>query len=330
MALVLQEDDVRDLLTMDETIRVLDATFRHQGTGAARNQPRSRVVHPVSGSVLHVLPAFVPGQPGHPERDGAGLVGLKSYTSFGGRARFIVLLYSGESGELLALVEADLLGQMRTGAASGVATRYMARADAVTLGMIGTGGQARTQALAIAAVRPLQRMVVFGPNAARRQTFASDLAAQTGIEVVPVESARAAVQMADILCTATTARDPIVSAEWVQPGTHLNVIGSNWAHRREVDEQTVARADVVAVDALDQARLEAGDLLFAERAGLFSFAHAVELGAIVAGATPGRRDATDVTFFKSLGIGLEDVAVAGLVYALARERGLGKELDIVL
>lgn len=329
MTLVLREDDVRAVLTMPETVRVVDAAFRRMGTAEARNQPRSRVVLPEARGVFHVLPGFVPGQPGHPEQDGPGLVGLKAYTAFPTGVRFVVLLYSAADGTLLAIIEADLLGQMRTGAASGVATRYMARPDAHVLGLLGSGGQARTQVLATCAVRQIERVLVYGRDAQRRQAFCDELAAVTGVSMQAVASAEEAVREADIVITATTAREPVLSGEWLRPGAHVNAMGSNWGNRREVDDVTIERSAVVAVDALDQAQIEAGDLLIPAAAGRFDFARAVELGQIVVGTAPGRHTDDDITFFKSLGIGLEDVAVAGHVYALARAQGRGSALDIL-
>ncbi len=329
MALVLREADVRALLTMPDTVNVLDAAFRRQAANETRNQPRSRIVLPQARGVFHVLSAFVPGQPGHPEQDGPGLMGLKAYTASGGIVRYVVLLYSGEDGRLLALIEADWLGQMRTGAASGVATRYMARQDARVVGLIGTGSQARTQVLAMCAARPVETVFVYGRDEARRQAFADEMASIAGVTVQPVASAEEAVAQADIVVTATTSRDPVVHGAWLRPGTHVNAMGSNWANRREIDAEAVERSEVIAVDALDQARIEAGDLLIAADEGRFDFARAVELGAIVAGTTPARPSEQAITLFKSLGIALEDVAAAGHIYALARAQGRGQELDIL-
>jgi alanine dehydrogenase len=329
MALVLREDDVRVVLTMPDAIAALDGAFRRQAEGEAYNVPRSRIVLPDTQGVMHLLAAFVAGQPGHPELEGPGVIGYKAYTAFRGAVRFIVMLYAGDDGRLLAMIEADRLGQVRTGAASGVATRYMAREDARVLGLIGTGGQARTQALAVCAVRPIERAVVYGRDEARRRAFCAELSTLTGVEFVAAAHAEEAVRPADILVTATTAREPVMRGEWLRAGTHVNAMGSNWHNRREVDDETVERSAVVAVDALDQARLEAGDLLIAEANGHFDFARAVPLPAIVVGQSPGRGSAADVTLFKSLGIALEDLAVAGLVYVLARERGLGQEIGLL-
>jgi ornithine cyclodeaminase/alanine dehydrogenase-like protein (mu-crystallin family) len=329
MTLILREADVRAVLTMADTMRVLDAAFRRQAAGEARNQPRRRVVLPEGRGVLHVLPAFVPGMPGHPEEDGPGLIGLKNYTAIAGKARFLVQLFSADDGQLLALIEADLLGQMRTGGASGVATRYMARSDARVVGLFGAGGQARTQALAMCAARPVEKFLVYARSTERARIFCATLAAETGVAFAAVEQPEQAAGEADIIVTATTAHDPVVLGAWLQPGQHLNVMGSNWAHRREVDGEAVRRSAVVAVDARDQAQIEAGDLLLAAQSGDFDMERAVELGDIVAGKVAGRPETEAITLFKSLGIGLEDIAVAGWVYTQACERGLGQEIELL-
>jgi alanine dehydrogenase len=335
MALVLREDDVRALLTMPEAIRVLEGMFRRQGMGDVRNQPRVRVALPEGRGVMHTLPAYVPGQPGDATADGPGFVGLKTYTVAGGKARFVVLLSSAEDGRLLAIVEADLLGQMRTGAASGVATRHMARDDARVVALIGAGGQARTQALAMLAARPVQTLLVSSRDQQRREAFCHEVTAATGVEARAVASAEEAVRAADIVVTATTAREPVMRGEWLRPGAHVNAMGSNWGHRREVDTATVLRSALIAVDDEQQAKTEAGDLLIPEHEGQFSLVEAasegrlVELGQIVAGKVAGRPDADAITLFKSLGIGAEDVATAAYVYQQARERGMGQELALL-
>ena len=329
MTLMLREDDVRAVLTMPDAIAILGAAFRRQAAGESRNNPRSRIVLPESRGVLHVLSAYVPGELGHPERDGPGVLGLKTYTSVGGAVRFAVLLYSGADGKLLAIIEADWLGQMRTGAASGLATQHMASPDADTLALIGSGGQARTQLLAICAVRPLKRVAIFGRDPERRRRFCEEMSQETGVAVVPVASAEEAVREAEIVVTATTAREPVVLGEWLRPGTHVNAMGANWRNRREIDDTAVERSGVVAVDDLDQAKIEAGDLIIPAETGRFDFARAVELGRIVAGETPGRRSPDDITLFKSIGVALEDLAVAGHVFALAREQGRGEEINLL-
>ena len=335
MALVLREDDVRALLSMPDAMRVLEGMFRRQGAGEVRNQPRVRVALPEGRGVMHTLPAYVPGQAGDPAADGPGFVGLKTYTAVGGKVRFVVLLSSAEDGRLLAIIEADLLGQMRTGAASGVATRHMALPDASVAALIGAGGQARTQALALAAARPLKTLLVYARDPERCAAFCREVADQIGVESRPVASAEEAVRAAEIVVTATTAREPVMRGEWLRPGAHVNAMGSNWGHRREVDTETVLRSDLIAVDDLQQAQNEAGDLLIPEHEGRFSLVEAasdgrmVELGRIVAGGVAGRPSAEAITLFKSLGIGAEDVATAAFVYQRARERGVGNEIALL-
>lgn len=327
--LVLREDDVRAILTMPETIANLEAAFRRQGQDETRIQPRRRVVLPDGRGVLHTMSAFVSGEPGRPEADGPGLLGLKTYTTFKEGVRFAVLLFSAAEGAPLALIEADWLGQMRTGAASGLASKYLARPDVKTLGVIGTGQQARTQVIAVSAVRAFERILVYGRDAARRDAFAEEMTRETGVDASPVAKAEAAVREADVVITMTTAHVPVLHGAWLKPGAHVNAAGVNWGSRREVDDETVERSAVVAVDDRDQARLEAGDLILPASVGRFDWERAVELGAIVAGSVPGRPSAEAITLFKSVGVALEDVAVAGLVYARARERGLGSELAIL-
>jgi alanine dehydrogenase len=320
MTLVLREEDVRRVLTMPDAVRVLDLSFRQLAAGDAQNTPRTRIVLPGGRGVLHVLSAAAPRQ---------GALGYKAYTAFRAGVRFVVMLYSSEDGRLLAQVEADWLGQMRTGAASGVATAYLARPEANFVGLVGTGGQARTQLMAVCEVRPVKTVRVYGRDETRRRTFCQTMEALLSVEVRPVESPEAAVREAEIIITATTAREPIVLGDWLQPGTHVNAMGSNWADRRELDDQVVQRSALVAVDDVAQARLEAGDLVLAAAAGHFDFARAVPLAAIVAGQAPGRQAPDEITLFKSLGIGLEDITVAKHVYELARQQGLGEELDFL-
>jgi alanine dehydrogenase len=323
MALVLKEADVVRLLTMPAAISALEMAFRQQhpsaGEQQALNRPRQRLQPP--GAILHFMPAAVPGM---------GVYGFKAYTvARQGMARFAVLLFSIEDGHLLALIEADKLGQMRTGAASGLATRYMARADAQSVGIVGTGWQARSQVQAICAARSVKTIRVAGRDPARLQAFCNEMSGELGIAVTPAESAEAAVREADIVITATTAREPVVSGAWIKPGTHLNVMGSNWANRREVDEQAVLRSDLVVIDSKEQGMLEAGDLLAPIQQGQLTWERVHELHEVVAGAVPGRQGPEQITLFKSLGLALEDMAVAAHVYAEARKQGVGEELDFL-
>ena len=323
MALVLREADVARLLTMPDAIAALETVFRQQhpsaGEQQAINRPRTRLQPP--GAILHFLSAAAPG---------LGVYGFKAYTAARpGVVRFVVMLFSTEDGRLLAQIEADTLGQMRTGAASGLATRYMARADAASVGIIGTGWQARSQLQAICAARSITTIRAAGRDPAHLRTFCDEMSHTLNIAVTPVASAEAAVRDSDIVITATTAKEPVVFAEWLQPGMHLNVMGSNWANRREVDEQTIARSDLIVIDSKEQGILEAGDLLAPIQQGKLSWEQVHELHEIVAGAISGRNNSQQITLFKSLGLALEDIAVAAHVYHLARQQGVGQELEFL-
>jgi len=218
------------------------------------------------------------------------------------------------------------MGALRTGAASGVATRHMAREDARVLGLVGTGRQARTQVEAIAKVRALTEVRVFSRSVENRQQFGKDLEARLGISARAVGSGEEAVRGADIVVTSTTSTEPVVQGAWLAPGTHVNAIGANYEYRRELDYEAVARASVIATDDTDQVRYEATDLAAPVREGLLSWDTVLPLGSIVAGAAKGRTDAQDITLFKSLGVAIEDVALAIRAYEKALGQGVGQKL----
>ncbi len=208
---------------------------------------------------------------------------------------------------------------------SGLATRYLARQNASVFTILGAGTQALTQVLAVAAVRPLREIRVFSRDAAHRSAFVDQLGATLDIPVRPMASLRDAVDGADVLTTITSATHPIFPGEWLHAGQHLNVCGSNIADRREVDGRTVARADLVVADDVDAARLEAGDLILAEREGLLGWGRVHSLRDVVAGAT-GHRQPSDLTLFKSVGLAIEDVAAGAAMLQLAEARGVGTRL----
>jgi ornithine cyclodeaminase/alanine dehydrogenase-like protein (mu-crystallin family) len=313
MALFLREDEVGRLLQIDDVIAAVETAFREHGEGRAVNRPRQRTV--TERTVLHVMSGGVPA---------AGVMGVKSYSSARGGTRFLAQLYSTESGELLAVMEANRLGQMRTGAASAVATRHLARPEAGSIGLLGTGWQARTQLRAVSRVRPIALVKCYSRTPARREAFADEMVQELGMEVVAVPSAHEAVEDVDVIITITTAREPVLLGEWVRPGVHINAAGGNVARgRRELDADAVRRSTVIAVDDLEQAKIECGDLIEAEAAGVPVWDRAAELGAILTGRSPGRTATGDVTLFESQGIAIEDVVTMKLVYERARSAGIG-------
>jgi alanine dehydrogenase len=317
MPLLLREHHVTELLDINTAIEAVEEVLRDQAEGSATNRPRYRVAMP--GSQLHVMAAG---------DKRLGVCGLKVYTASRKGARFLVLLYDAESGDMLAMIEADRLGQMRTGAASAVATKHMSRELADTLGVYGTGWQAESQMMAVCAVRQINAIKVFGRSAERRDAFARRMTTLLRTEVVPVASPEEAARGCSIIVTATSAREPGLKGEWIEAGAHLNVVGSNFLSKAEVDVATIRRASVIAVDSIEQSKIEAGDLMPAIERGVISWESVTELGRIIAGREPGRRSDDDITLFKSNGIALEDISTALRVYNLARERGAGDSLDL--
>lgn len=316
MVLYLREEDVAALLTMPALMDALEGAMV-DGAGRAVNQARRR--SPAGPVTLQVMSAAVPA---------LGRLGLKAYTTGPGGARFHVLLWD-DAGALLAIMQADKLGQMRTGAASGVATRHLARPGSRRIALIGTGWQARSQVAAVAAALPaVDEIRVWGRTPEHVAAFCQEMAAELPVAPTPAPGPEEAVRGTDVVITATSARDPLLGGAWLEPGMHLNIMGSNRAHARELDITAVARATRVVVDSREQAALESGDLLPAISAGLLQWGYVAELGEIVAGTAAGRMDPADITLFKSHGIALWDVAAADLAYRLALESGVGTRLDL--
>jgi ornithine cyclodeaminase/alanine dehydrogenase-like protein (mu-crystallin family) len=300
------------------TLEAVEESFRRMAEGRSILHPRQRI-HFTDSAFLHYMAA------GDSE---GGYLGLKIYTTVRGAYRFLVPLYRAKTGELLALIEADYLGQMRTGAASGVATKYMARAGAKTIGIIGTGLQARTQLEAIVLVRNIERIRVFGRNPEKRAQFCREMNERLGITVEAAASAESAVRGADIVVAATTAIQPVVMGEWLAPGMHINAIGANFPQKRELDTAAVNRAEIIAVDSRAQSREEAGDLIQVFAHDERRWSGAVELAEIVAGRAAGRAHDRQITLFKSNGIAIWDVAVAARVFAMAQQRGMGTRIPL--
>ncbi len=317
MTLLLKEKDVTELLDIEMALEAVEEVLRDQAEGQATNRPRYRVAMPASQ--LHVMAAG---------DKRLGVAGAKIYTVSRKGARFLVLLYDGESGDMLAMIEADRLGQMRTGAASGVATKYMSRKSADTLGVYGSGWQAESQMMAVCAVRKIKTARVYSRDAEHREAFARRMTTLLRCEVVPVDSPEEAARGCSIIATATSAREPVLKGEWIEPGTHINAAGSNFLSKAEIDVDTIRRAKVIAVDSIEQSRVEAGDLMPAIERGVISWESVTELGRIIAGREPGRTSDDDITIFKSNGIALEDISTALRLYNLARERGIGQNIEL--
>src|ERR1700681_3083423 len=318
MTLLLTEADVRSLLTMPIALEIVEESLRQQGNGELILHPRRRVKLP-DNALLHYMAAADPVR---------GYIGMKLYTVARGVARFVVPLFRSTTGEMAALIEADALGQLRTGAASGVATKYLANANARTACIIGTGYQVRTQLEAIAAVRRLERVRAFGRDPERRETFCREMSDRIGVAVEAASSGEEAVKGADIIITATSATKVVLEGAWLAPGMHINAMGANWPQKRELDAAAVSRANKIVVDSIEQSKMEAGDLIQAFGEDQSRWNAVQELSQIVAGKAPGRSTADQITLFKSNGIATWDLAAAVRVYEMAVARGMGKSIPI--
>ena len=310
MPIYLKESDVAEFLDMPSAIQSLRDIFAAEANGQANTVPRTR--WPFGGVRLNVM--------GGGERTSKRFA-VKSY----GSGAFHVMLYEEGKG-LLAIVEANTLGQIRTGAASAVATEKMARPNAGKVALIGTGRQARTQALALKAVGALTELAVFAPTREKLVTFCYKLAEEMGgIQVRAAESGEDAVAGADIVVTATGSAEPVLMDAWLTPGAHVNAMGANAANRRELDPAIVQRAALIVTDHIAQAKMEAAEFIDLDKAGKFDWSKVKTLAEIVGGPKP-TRDAKAITLFKSLGVGLEDVAVASVIYDRAMASGRFKPI----
>jgi alanine dehydrogenase len=307
--LYLTEADVAGLVGPADALAAIEASFLRQARGEALNRPRQR--EPIGDGTLAVMWAV---------DNGLGLAGVKSYAWLPGGTPFTVVLYSIERAALEAVIEADKLGQLRTGAASGVAAKYLARPGARTLGVIGCGWQAESQVEAIrTAVPGIEEVVAYCRNAERLADFCARLGCSPG------ESHRDAGEQ-DIVVTATTSSDPVLRGEWLKPGALVCAVGANDAAKRELDNAVLERATFICCDSLEEAQVESGDLIDPVAQGIVDWREVRELHQVVAGELPGRTDDDDIVLFKSNGIAIWDVAIGAVAVALARERGVGREL----
>ena len=310
--LYLTEADVDDLLTMPVAVDAMHQGFTQLAQQRAENVPRQRAR--AKGFVLHSMSATA---------EYLGLGGWKQYTTTSHGAKFLVGLYELATGELLTLIEANRLGQMRTGAVTGLAIQQLATTDARTAGILGSGWQAESQLEAACVVRPIERAVVFSPNPEHRMTFAAEMSRRLAIEVTAVDTPRQAVDEMPIVITATTSTAPVFEGSWIAPGALICAVGSNWLRKTEIDTTTISRAKHVVCDDVACCQHEAGDFREALDQGLFEWDQARALAEVVAAATPTRQDNSDIIVFKSVGMALEDVALGGQLLDRAQQERKG-------
>ena len=309
MPLYLTEDEVAELLSPRDALDAVESCFIRLARGVVENRPRTRI--PLEDGAFAYMAAA--------DRE-LGLAGLKTYASLPGGTPFVVVLFDLAGGALVAVIEADKLGRLRTGAASGIAAKFLAKSDASTLGVIGCGRQAESQVACIReAVPAIERVVAYCRSEERLEEFCARVGAEAG------ESHRDAGEL-DVVVTATTSKDPVLRGEWLQPCALVCAVGANVPNARELDNAVLERATFVCCDSRDQAKLESGDLIEPVAQGLLDWLEVYELQDIVAGEVTARGSDEDIVVFKSNGIAAWDVAVGAAVVERAREREVGRDV----
>ena len=315
MTLYLTESNIAGLLDMRITLDVLDEAFKTQANGDALNRSRSRI--PLPNGSYNLMAAGISSKK---------VVGQKSYTATSAGAAFHILLYDGEGKGLLAVMSAGFLGKMRTGGVSGLATKYMAKNGADSVGVIGAGNQAETQLEAVVESTGIKNVRVFSRTAEKRNGFAQRMGEKLGIDIIPVDTASAATKDTSILLVITNSAEPVLPSELLEPGVHVNAAGNNVWTGRELDTDAIVKFNSIVVDDIEQAKIESGELMRAAETGQFNWGSAIALSDIVAGKIQARTNDLDITLFESLGIAIEDIAVAERVYQMAIEQGVGHTL----
>jgi alanine dehydrogenase len=309
VTLYLTEAEVESLVTTEDALAAVQGSLERQAEGTIQLEPRRRIE--LEDGVFALMAAADAR---------LELAGLKAYTWLPGGTPFVVCLFSTAKPGLVAVIEADKLGQLRTGAASGVAARYLARPEARSLGIIGCGWQAESQVASIrAAVPSIDRVVAYCRTEKRLKAFCKKVGAEAG------ETHRDAGEL-DIVVTATTSKDPVLRGEWLSPGALVCAVGANEPSRRELDNVVLERASFVCCDSREQSRLESGDLIEPVERGVLDWLEVHELHEVVSGELQGRADPEDIILFKSNGIAAWDVAIGARAVQLARKQKIGREL----
>jgi ornithine cyclodeaminase/alanine dehydrogenase-like protein (mu-crystallin family) len=316
MALFLKDEDVAQCVTMDAMLEAIESMQRQYGDGQAHNMTRRKII--ADSGMLSVMGGGLFHQ---------GLLGVKTYTVVKGAYSFQVSLYDANTGELLLYTQANRLGQLRTGATTGVTVKHLANPEDATVGIIGTGGQAPTQLEALSKVRGIKKIKAYSRTQERREEFARRMTDTMGVEVSAVTSNEDAVRDCDIVICIAATMDPVVEAAWLKDGSTLIGAGPTTWRAREVDEAVITRAGKLIVDSTEQAAIEAGDLCSAVDKGIIQWSKVHELRHVVSGAVTGRDSKDQVVYAKIMGTGVADVAAAKLAYDSAKAAGLGTEMD---
>ena len=319
MAVFLNERDVEALVTMSIASSVMEEVMAEFSLGAAADIPRERVR--TKHTTQHLLQGYVASRQA---------MGFKVYTVNADKVRFLVHICEVNHGHLVGIIEARHLSMMRTGAASGIATKYLANPDSKVLGIFGSGRQAASQIEAVCMVRPIVEVKVFSRNTAKLSEFCSAMRARLKLDIHAVSSAEETVRNSDIVTTITNSATPLFDGAWLKQGTHINAAGSNMLTRRELDESTLDRCNLIVVDSRAVAERECGDLLPVIEAGKLRWGQLAQLGDVITGRAPARTSADDITCFESHGMAVQDISLGAALLKMAQERELGIELPIGL
>lgn len=317
MVRYLTDGDVKQLISMPQVLELVENAWKDRALEQASDIPRSRAQ--VKEGMLNMLMATAPS---------LGFIGFKYYyVTKAGATRHIHLI-NVKTGRLEAIIEADALGSLRTGAASGIATRYLAKKTLSTLGQIGSGGQAATQIAAVYHAVGISKVKVFSRTRDKLVAFCNAVSSELNIEVTPADSAESAIRGADVINVVTRSATPVMNGEWLEPGHHINAAGSNALERQEIDQRTVERCDVITADARGTARNECGDLAPLVKLGKLDWNDVTEIGDVITGKAAGRTDDQQISLFESQGMGLLDVYVAAEALKIAREQKVGIDLPL--
>ncbi len=315
MALFLRDEEVSRAVSMDDMLPAIESMQGHFGRGEAMVLPRKKII--ASGGMLAVMGGGLFYD---------GVLGVKTYTVVRGTYSFQVSLYDAETGRLMCYTQANRLGQLRTGATTALAVKYLSNSDAATVGIIGTGYQAPTQLEAISKIRNIKSVKAFSRTAENRDAFAKTMTDSLGLAVSSASGAQEVVEGSDVVICIAAATEPVVNGEWLASGVTLIGAGPTTWRIREVDDAAIVRADKIFVDSVEQARDEAGDMASAVDRGLLQWSQLLELRHAVAGTVSGRDNHNQIVFAKMMGTGVADVAAAKLAYDKATEMGLGTEM----
>ncbi len=327
MVLVLDRETLKSILTMKDTIEAVEEAFKMYGLGKVKMPLRPTIkIEEYNGIILY-MPAYIA------EMDALAVKVVSVYPDNPSKYNLptvlgTILLNDPKTGDLLAILEGGFITAMRTGAVSGVATKYLAREDSKVVGVFGAGVQARTQLMAVYEVRPIEKAYVYDVIHSAAEKYAEEMSKQLGIDVKVVDEPIKAVKGCDIIITATTSKTPVFNGEWLESGTHINGIGSHTPTTRELDSTTIKRAKVV-VDTYESCLSEAGDILIPIKEGIITKDHIyAELSEIVLGKKPGRVSDDEITVFKSVGVAIQDASTALKAYKIALEKGVGKTIKL--